>query len=297
MVEEALHLIVKEVAFGLGPGWFLRKFLEENVWELEKEGKWEPFGVVLALIIYGLSMFPNDDEFIDPLLSVCSWRKIWFLQKYTSEVFLGGVPKEFEVVLKVITSCGEFPNVPLIGPRGYINYNLTLSLRQFRYPLEDEPKRESLKDFILPGMGMENPDLLRKIKKSWSQIHKKGKELGKRDCRAKEPYQQWVIKRVEEVKLPFSIKVLITPLKLDPTHFPKEKVDKLRDTIVWLTKENEELRFKLNIKTRENMRLKRNNEVDIELFVESKKKAKIAEDLKEKYQYGLARVDLGLSSL
>lgn len=74
-----------------------------------------------------------------------------------------------------------------------------------------------------------------------NRIHRKGKELDKRDCRTKEPYHQWMIKRVEEVKLPFSVEVSISPPESEPNHVSKEEVDELRATITRLTKENEEL--------------------------------------------------------
>lgn len=73
--------------------------------------------------------------------------------------------------------------------------------------METEPKFELLKDFFLPDLGTENPNLLQKIKQAWTQIHRKGKELGKRDCRAKETYHQWVVQRVKEIKLPYNTDV------------------------------------------------------------------------------------------
>ncbi|XP_050897792.1 uncharacterized protein LOC127104659 [Lathyrus oleraceus] len=41
---------------------------------------------------------------------------------------------------EVIFSCGEFPNVPVMGMRGGINYNPTISQRQLGYALKDPPK-------------------------------------------------------------------------------------------------------------------------------------------------------------
>lgn len=38
-VVEALHLPIEEVSLSLGPRGFARKFLEETLWALEKEGK------------------------------------------------------------------------------------------------------------------------------------------------------------------------------------------------------------------------------------------------------------------
>lgn len=77
-----------------------------------------------------------------------------------------------------------------MDPGGCINYNFSLAMRQLGYLMENEPKVELLKDFFLLGLGAENPNLLQKIKQAWNQIHRKGKELGKRDCRAKESYRQ-----------------------------------------------------------------------------------------------------------
>ncbi|KAI5396865.1 hypothetical protein KIW84_062916 [Lathyrus oleraceus] len=118
---------------------------------------------------------------------------------------------------------------------------------QLGYPMENEPRVELLKYFILPDMGTENPTLLQRVKRSWTQIHRKGKELGKCDCRAKEPYRQWVVQRAKELH------------SLDKDH----------------------------------ARLKRKSEEDLELLSESKKKAKIEEDIKEKYQEGLSQADTG----
>lgn len=74
---------------------------------------------------------------------------------------------------KVIMSCGDFPNVPLIGSQGCINYNPILALRQLGYPMEVKPEREQLEPFILENFGKENTILLEKIKNAWILIHKK----------------------------------------------------------------------------------------------------------------------------
>lgn len=64
-VAEVLPLPIEEVSLGLGPRGFARKFLEEKAWALEKEGKWLPFSATLALLIYGVVLFPNDDDYIN----------------------------------------------------------------------------------------------------------------------------------------------------------------------------------------------------------------------------------------
>lgn len=64
-VAEALHLSVEEVSLDLGPWRFSRKFLEDKAWALEKERKWLPFSAILALLIYGVILFPDDDDYIN----------------------------------------------------------------------------------------------------------------------------------------------------------------------------------------------------------------------------------------
>ncbi|XP_050909169.1 uncharacterized protein LOC127122939 [Lathyrus oleraceus] len=64
-VVEVLHITVEEVTLGLGPRELSKKFLEEKAWTLKKEGKWLPFSVIIALSIYGVIMFPNDDDYIN----------------------------------------------------------------------------------------------------------------------------------------------------------------------------------------------------------------------------------------
>lgn len=41
---------------------------------------------------------------------------------------------------EIILSCGDFPNVTLMGLRGGINYNPIIAMRQIGYPLKDQPK-------------------------------------------------------------------------------------------------------------------------------------------------------------
>ncbi|XP_050915382.1 uncharacterized protein LOC127130411 [Lathyrus oleraceus] len=218
-VVEALHIFVEEVTLGLGPRGFSRKFLEEKAWALEKEGKWFPFSATLAFLTYGLVLFPSDDDYKN-LFIISAFVSGNPIHALVSDVyyFLHTRHKKRKGV--VIMSCGDFPNVPLMGPRGCINYNPLLAMRQLGYLMENELKAELLKDVFLPGLGEENPNLLQKIKQAWTQIHRKGKELGKRDCRAKESYRQWVVQRVKEVKLPYNIDVQVPPPELEPIdHF------------------------------------------------------------------------------
>ncbi|XP_050895482.1 uncharacterized protein LOC127102110 [Lathyrus oleraceus] len=76
----------------------------------------------------------------------------------------------------VIVSIGDFPNVPSIGTKGCINYNPVLSLRQHGYPMNDPPKPEALEPFILHNAEADH-SMVKKIKRSWQAVIRKGKEL------------------------------------------------------------------------------------------------------------------------
>ena len=87
----------------------------------------------------------------------------------------------------IIASIGYLPNVPFIGTRGYINYNHVLFLRQHGYPMDVPLRVEALEPFILHNSEVDH-SLVKKIKRSWQVVVRKGKELGKRNAIALEPY-------------------------------------------------------------------------------------------------------------
>jgi len=57
-------------------------------------------------------------------------------------------PRWKEGRTEIIISCEGFPNVPLMGTRGCINYNPILAIRQLGYPMRGAPSEESLTPFI-----------------------------------------------------------------------------------------------------------------------------------------------------
>ncbi|KAI5399089.1 hypothetical protein KIW84_064457 [Lathyrus oleraceus] len=77
-----------------------------------------------------------------------------------------------------IYSCGSFPNVPLIGVQGCINYNPTLLRRQMGFAME--------------------------VSGAWCNIQRKGKvPFGKVNSRSLPPFDDWLRKRIELTHLPF----------------------------------------------------------------------------------------------
>lgn len=69
MIVFALYLPVKELASNLETirelQGFLRKYLEAKALTLENQGNCKSFKDVLALLIYGIVMFPSEDDFMD----------------------------------------------------------------------------------------------------------------------------------------------------------------------------------------------------------------------------------------
>ncbi|KEH33891.1 hypothetical protein MTR_3g053450 [Medicago truncatula] len=64
---------------------------------------------------------------------------------------------------EIVNSCGEFPNVPLIGSKARINYNPILALRQLGRPLWEKPEMKSLECLVLHDIGANEPMILQKI--------------------------------------------------------------------------------------------------------------------------------------
>ena len=82
--------------------------------------------------------------------------------------------------VEVIYNCGSFPNVPLHGTKGGINYNLVLARRQLGYPMKDKPNSIHLSGFFLKE-GEDHKEAKEEIAKAWCHIHRKSrKDLGPR---------------------------------------------------------------------------------------------------------------------
>ncbi|CAI8594744.1 unnamed protein product [Vicia faba] len=104
---------------------------------------------------------------------------------------------------EIITSCGEFPNIPLIGRKGCINYKPMPALHQLGYTMDGEPLDKDVEDSIFFGK-VENPGMLKKVQLDWTNIHRKDEVLlGRKDASVGIPYTKWVIKRVETLLVPY----------------------------------------------------------------------------------------------
>ncbi|KAH1213590.1 hypothetical protein GmHk_14G041516 [Glycine max] len=223
-----------------------RKYLEGKARDMASQEKWGPFADILALLIFGVVLFPNVDGLVDlatidaflayhhskesPVVAIladlfdtfdrrceknsarivyclpalCVWlishlfrqdtRHPCPLQSYRSctekgrvdwDQHLAGIggstinwfPRWKEGKEGVLFSCGDYPNVPLIGTRGCINYNPALAIRQLGYPMRGAPTEESLSPFLVRDLGAQGLKVIQRIHKAWRSPLRKDKEL------------------------------------------------------------------------------------------------------------------------
>ncbi|XP_050877261.1 uncharacterized protein LOC127081015 [Lathyrus oleraceus] len=274
---------------------FTRKFLEGHAWRFTKVKKWDSCIAVLALLIYGIVLCPNIDNFIDhaavniflsgnlvpflladfyhtfhtrhekkggtflccaPMLHI--WMKthmpltgpfvskdLSWCQKFASlsSSTVQWYKREWETQ-NIILRCGGFPNVPLIGTHGGINYNPVLCMRQFANAMNGPPKEEDLAPFFINTVDPLKPTV-RKVRQAWNKIVRSGPELGKKNVIAREPYVKWEKERARVVKMPFYYESTSLPPVPEPEPILQEDVDKLTSKISELELENTRLRLQL----------------------------------------------------
>lgn len=149
--------------------------------------------------------------------------------------------------VEIIYSCGEFPNVPLMGIKGIISYNLILARRQLGYPMKDKPLNVLLEGFFLRD-SEEDPTLKKRVVRAWHNVHRIGRfELGKKDCTAYEPYLQWVRAQAIQLKMPYSHHDPIKPIPLKTSYLPLDDVEELQATLESVKKERDAWKSKAQI--------------------------------------------------
>ncbi|XP_054806256.1 uncharacterized protein LOC129308911 [Prosopis cineraria] len=93
---------------------------------------------------------------------------------------------------EVIYHCGDFPNVPLMGPRGCINYNPSLALRQLAYK-QNVPSKKEVQELYFLHKEDGTKLLSQNVKEAWQEIGYKGKiELGIRVVNSSPEYTTWL---------------------------------------------------------------------------------------------------------
>ncbi|XP_058752392.1 uncharacterized protein LOC131625556 [Vicia villosa] len=260
-IAEALHMGIKEVernwkSSGGVPDFYLC-FLISRAENAAKKEQWVDFSRLLAIMIYGIVLFPSRENFVSlaaicvfmnknpvPTLLADSYFSIHSRHKKGGYVvgsclpllyqwFMLHLPVRGPFVLKksslkwsdrivnltsydirlnycvgkvwnIITSCGQYSNVPLIGTRGCISYNPTLAYRQLGYAMEGSQKHVEAFESVYFADG-KDPLELEKIAYAWTQVHKRDQNtLIKKVPIAMGPYRKWVEERVANLLLPFA---------------------------------------------------------------------------------------------
>ena len=99
----------------------------------------------------------------------------------------------------VLCSCEGFPNVPLMGTRGCINYNPMLAIRQLGYPMRGAPSEKVITPFITRGFNEANAKILQKISKAWNRVGRKDKELRGSSNGVINGYHKWLKSRTQGI--------------------------------------------------------------------------------------------------
>ncbi|KAH1213918.1 hypothetical protein GmHk_14G041768 [Glycine max] len=278
--------VVKESARGLdrikqtrnGIAGLPQKYLEDKARGMANQGDWVPFMDVLALLIFGVVLFPNVDGLVDlaaidaflayhhskesPVVAVladlfdtfdrrckkssariicclpalCVWLVSHLIQQDTRhpcpllshrsctekrridwDQLLAGIggrtiswfPRWKEGKEGVLFSCGRYPNIPLVGTRGCINYNPTLAIRQLGYPMRGAPTEESMSPFLVRDLGAQNSKTIQRIHKAWETPLRKNQELRGIRNGIIGGYHEWLKVRIRGLDWLAKLKVVI----------------------------------------------------------------------------------------
>ncbi|XP_050895746.1 uncharacterized protein LOC127102417 [Lathyrus oleraceus] len=241
-IAEALHLemSVAKANFTkkggiLGP---TSRFLLEKAFIFAEEDSKDAFEAIFALLIYGIVLFPNIDDFVDvnvvriflidnlvPTLLGDTYHSIHHKTKKGGGTILYCGPLLYKCY-------GEFPNIPILGVHGGINYNPILAKHQLGYPMANKPDNLLLSGFFYLN-DEESSSLKDIIIHAWRNIHRKGKDrLGINNCVAFEPYTQWVCARTRELKMPYALEKPSFPYAITSSYtIPIENMEEFEEIL------------------------------------------------------------------
>ncbi|KAH1228502.1 hypothetical protein GmHk_10G028477 [Glycine max] len=167
--------VVKDSARGLdrikqtrnGIAGLPQKYLEDKARGMANQGDWVPFMDVLALLIFGVVLFPNVDGLID-LAAIDAFLAYHHSKESPVVAVLADLFDTFD---------RRYPNIPLVGTRGCINYNPVLAIRQLGYPMRGAPTEESMSPFLVRDFGAQDSKTIPRIHKAWETPLRKDQEL------------------------------------------------------------------------------------------------------------------------
>ncbi|XP_058784703.1 uncharacterized protein LOC131659545 [Vicia villosa] len=318
-IAEALHMGIKEVERNWkssgGVFGFYLCFLISRAEDAAKKEQWVDFSRLLAIMIYGIVLFPSRENFVslaaicvfmnkNPvptlladayfsihsrskkggyvvgsfLLLLCQWFMLHlpvrgpFVLKKSSLKWSDRIVNltSYDIrwnycvgkIWNIITSCGQYPNVPLMGTRGCISYNPKLAYRQLGYAMERAQNDVEAFESVYFADGKDSMEL-EKIAYAWTKVHKRDQTtLSKKVPIAMGPYRKWVEARVANLLLPFARSC---PLYEQPPVVLSDTV--AAELYIQIEADNIKLRAK-------------DNEVGLERYFQDREKAELARKLK-----------------
>ncbi|KAI5426334.1 hypothetical protein KIW84_031945 [Lathyrus oleraceus] len=250
VVSRALHLGIKEVSdnwkssgdvVGLPLKFLLRMAREEA-----KKGNGEAFHAQLAVMIYGIVLFPSMPNFVDyaAVTIFLGGNPVPTLLADTYYVIhsrhgKGGairccLPLLLRWFMSLLPVSGPFVDaqsthkwtqrvmsLTSYGTKGCINYNPVLSLRQLGFVMNGRPFDFEIAESVYFEK-RSDPARLKQIGRAWKAIGvKDGAILGKKFAIAMPDHIDWVKKRVETLLLPYD---RMKPLQEQPPLILAESV-------------------------------------------------------------------------
>ncbi|XP_058784532.1 uncharacterized protein LOC131659342 [Vicia villosa] len=216
-IFEALHLGIKEVERNWKSTCAIRGFylcfLISKAEESAKKKCWEDFCRLLAIMIYGIVLFPSVENFVS-LSAICVFMNKNHVPTLLADTYFaihsrngkGGHVGGGIIVWEdwnIISSCGQYSNVPLMGTRDCINYNPTLAYRLLEFAMEGPPEDAEIVELVYFADG-KDPMELEKISRTWTRVHKRNQTtLSKKVPIAMGLYMDWVKARVKDLLFPF----------------------------------------------------------------------------------------------
>ncbi|XP_058768138.1 uncharacterized protein LOC131641862 [Vicia villosa] len=188
----------------------------EKALTFSKERKEDDFEAIFSLLVYGLLLFPNIDNFVNkknvikvfmkghpvPTLLGNTYYSI-HLRNYYGKVMITCCTPLLYKWMKTIDSYGNFPNVHLLRIKGGINYSHILAHRQFGFPMDKRPRNILLDGFFLEE-GIEDKEFKEMIANTWHPSHRKEiKDWKTKEDLSPEPLVEWISSRAAELRVPY----------------------------------------------------------------------------------------------
>jgi len=128
--------------------------------------------------------------------------------------------------------------VTLVGTKCCINYNPVLAQRQFGYPIRGAPTSASLTTLLFYYEDGDATKVLQQVRSAWKSVVCMDRDSRLWTINREIPYRQWIVDRVEKVKLPFKLN---SPGLINEEQRPdteSEEVKRLKEEIETLKGEN-----------------------------------------------------------